>query len=500
MNIKRRDFIKSVGLGATAISLGQTSAFAKSMQNSLKPSKKPNVIIVFTDQLRSHAIGSYGNSFVHTPNIDGLARNGLRFENGISTCPTCVAARSELLSGQHSRTCVGSRLNEVVSHLGRDDRLKFKDTTLAEEFKKLGYKTAQVGKWHVDTRPSLLGFDESLIVGKIFTKGNFWKNEGPSYDVDGFTADHEIATVKEYIKENKDNPFFLYYNITSPHMPVLDVPYQYSHMYDHKNVPLRKNVWKNEKLPYNEKWFHIYMWLHGWGHEYKPATAKIPPGFDLRNLAALYYGSVTWVDDLLGELLNSLKDNGLENDTIIVFSSDHGDQLGSHHLWNKARLYEESINIPMIYSWPGRIKGGVNGNQIASLIDIMPTLLDLCGADIPQSVHGQSLKPILFGQGTTLDRNYEFVETAYGKIGIRTPTHMYGVSLDENDRKIEDDKYMFYDLNEDPYEMNNMADGLQQEKTAKELREMLIAWDMKTPRLKSVEYRPYFYRKRNFVE
>jgi arylsulfatase A-like enzyme len=498
MLIKRRNFVKSMGLGAAALSLGQTSSMADIQSQPNSPRKKPNVIIVFADQLRKHAVGCYGNDFVRTPNIDALAANGMRFDHGISNCPTCVAARSNLLSGQYARTCVGSKLNEVVSHVGRDDRKKFKDTTLAEEFKKMGYKTAQVGKWHVDTRPSLLGFDESLIVGKIFTKGNFWKNEGQSYDVDGFTADHEIDAVNNFIKDNKDEPFFMYYNITSPHMPILDVPYQYSHMYNPGEVPLRQNVWKNGKLPYNEYWFHIYLWLHGWGIDYKPTTAKIPPGFSLRDVAALYYGSVTWVDDLLGSMMNTLKQNGLENDTIVIFSADHGDQLGSHHLWNKARLYEESINIPMIYSCPGRIKKGVNTTQTATLIDVMPTLLGLCGANIPQNVHGQDLTPILKGEKRTLDQDYAFVETSYGKIGIRTPTHLYGASLDKDDREIENIRYRFFDIENDPYEKNNMVNTSEQKGVADELRDKLIAWEKNTPRLEGVKYDPFYYRDNNF--
>src|ERR1700733_9932710 len=113
--------------------------------------KKPNVVVVLCDQLRSFSVGCWGNTFVRTPHIDSFASSGFRFELGVTNCPACTPARSILPSGQHAPACVGSRINEMQRNstiLGRDDRLKFPDTTLAKEFKKLGYMTAQIGKWH----------------------------------------------------------------------------------------------------------------------------------------------------------------------------------------------------------------------------------------------------------------------------------------------------------------------------------------------------------------
>lgn len=501
----RRNFVKTAGL-ATAIFglggiLGLETVAQTSVQEGLSDTKKPNVIIILCDQLRNDALGCYGNKFVNTPNIDRLAKNGFLFEHGISNTPVCTPARSNLLSGQYSRTCVGSRANEMSNvpgdeNLGRNDRLKFPRPTLPEQFKKMGYKTAQIGKWHIDTRPSLLGFDESLVTigsGSFFTNGSFSKNEGAPYPVPGFTTDHEITRAKEFISSNKNSerPFFLYYNIISPHMPILDVPYKYSHMYNPKEVPLRKNVWKNGVLAYDEQWFHIYMWQTFYNKEHQPVTAKASPDFTLRELTALYYGAVSWVDDTVGEIIQSLKDNGLENNTLIVFTSDHGDMLGSHHLWNKDRLYEESICIPMIYSWPGEIHSGTNNSQVASLIDIMPTLLDLCGGEIPGSVQGQSLSPVLHRQKNCLEQNYTFIETPLRAMGIRTPDYLYGMLMNGEDTAIEDDRYLFYDLQEDPYELNNLAKTGNSAALANEFREKLIKWDKETPRQKGVQYKPW---------
>jgi arylsulfatase A-like enzyme len=458
--------------------------------------KKPSVVVVFCDQLRSFSIGCWGDTFVHTPNIDGFASAGFRFELSITNNPVCTPARSSLLSGQHARTCVGSRTNEMEPNgtiLGRDDRLKFPDRALAEEFRKLGYRTAQVGKWHVDTRPSRLGFDQSLIVRNVYTKGDFIRNEGQPYSVPGFTADHEIMEARRFIRDNRSGPFFLYYNLHSPHMPLLDVPYRYSRMYDPSKVPLRDNVLKNGRLPADERWFQIYMWQTLHNEEFPPVTSKAIPDFTVRDLTALYYGSVSWTDDLFGELIGCLRENGLEDDTIVVFASDHGDMLGSHHKWNKDRVFEEAIRVPIIYGWPGHIRQGVNRNQLTSLMDIMPTLLDLCGGNVPQSVHGRSMSRFLLGtnEEDCLKDNFAFIESSSAELAIRTPTHLYAVTMAENDSGIESDSYLFYDLRTDPYQQHNLIKTNEQAGLARELRDRLIEWDEKTPRLKSLKYTPW---------
>jgi arylsulfatase A-like enzyme len=502
-NLNRRDFVKYVGVTAAGVSLDNMYGLSHPGQTDISKrqlsGKKPNVIIIFCDQLRSYALGCYGNKFISTPNIDRLAQNGFRFEQGISNSPVCVPGRSNLLSGQHSRTCVGSRTNEMTMdscgvNFGRNDRMKFRAPTLAEEFRMLGYNTAQIGKWHIDTRPSCFGFDESLITGDaVFTKGSFSKNEGMPYPVPGFTTDHEIASAKEYFNRNRNsaNPFFLYYNIISPHMPLLDVPYRYSRMYNPKEVPLRENVWKDGVLASNEQWFHIYMWQTFYNKNFQPVTAKTGPDFSLRDLTALYYGAVAWVDDTVGEILKSLEENGLEENTIIVFSSDHGDMLGSQQMWNKDRLYEEAIRIPMIYNWPGVIRPGSNNNQVASLIDVMPTLIDLCGGTIPDTVQGQSLTPVISGKKDRLEQDYAFIETPHRELGIRTPTHIYGALSNEEDSAIVDDSYLFYDLREDPFEMNNLSKTNKYTPVANDLRERLIKWNRVTPRLKGINYKPW---------
>ncbi|MFI4912145.1 MAG: sulfatase-like hydrolase/transferase [Sedimentisphaeraceae bacterium JB056] len=488
--------MKSTAGAALTLSSMNTFAHAETVKEPVKGMnnrKKPNVVLICCDQLRSFSLGCYGNKSIKTPNIDKLAKEGFLFGQAVTNSPVCVPGRSNLLSGQYARTCVGSRCNEMTEnmHFGRSDRSKFPDSTLPEEFKKLGYKTSLIGKWHVDTRPSLFGFDESLIAGDIFSRASFFENEGEEFRVQGFSPDYEISSARTFFSDNKEQPFFLYYNIIAPHMPLLDVPYKYSHMYNPDRVPLRDNVWKDGKLGVSEVWFNIYMWQTFYNAETKPITAKATPDFTVKDLTALYYGAVSWVDDIVGEVLKSLKENGLEEDTIVLFVSDHGDMLGSHHRWNKDCLYEEAIRVPMIYRWLAAVKHDTNDKQITSLIDVMPTLLELCGGEIPGSVQGRSMASFLLGtaEKECLENNYAFIETPFAELGIRTPTHLYGVEMRLDKKKgIENDKHLFYDLTKDQYQQNNLVDQNVQTELAKELREKLIAWDENTPCLDTIDY------------
>ena len=165
----------------------------------------------------------------------------------------------------------------------------------------------------------------------------------------------------------------------------------------------------------------------------------------------------------MGRLMAALAANGLAEDTIVVFLADHGDNLGSHHLFNKGRLIEESIRIPMIFHAPDILeRDRVNRGQVAQIIDVAPTLLDLAGAEVPDHIQGRSLAPLVVmeegGRGReNLPESHAFIETTRGDIGIRTRTHLYGMMLGEDRRAVADDCACFFDLNADPYEQRDLA-------------------------------------------
>jgi len=456
-------------------------------------SDQPNVIVVMCDQMRAFAAGCYGNDFVRTPQIDRLAREGVRFELAVSNNPVCAPARGTFLSGQYSRTCQGSLQNPTAEFGGLCapwpiwERVHCKDPTLPEQLKQVGYDTALIGKWHVHPAPDLLGFDY-----KVYPRVNhrhrdqiFVDQQPPGEVVRGWSVEYEADKVAEYLKDHRENPFFLFYSISPPHMPVADAPEKYLKMYDPEKVPLRPNVFVDGEMYYDEDPFLIYLWDYLYYCYHLPEKSILPEGFDLRDLTALYYGLTTWVDDMVGRLIAELAKNDLADNTIVVFTSDHGDNLGSHHTWNKGLLIEESIRIPMIFWAPKRWRPAVNQTQVAEQIDLMPTLLDACGAETPQSVQGDSLLPILTGDRTELDETDAILETCGGHLGIRTPTHMYGMTINEAERTIIDEDYCFYDLRTDPYEQNNLIGTSEQADLAESLKQRVLDWHTATPWLEA---------------
>ena len=396
-------------------------------------SDQPNVIVCMCDQLRAFEVGCYGNAVVRTPNIDRLAASGVRFEHAVTNNPVCMPARSCLLSGQYSRTCMGSLGNHLeVDVTGNrylpeypiGERVHFPDRTLPEQLKGAGYDTALIGKWHVQPSPLTVGFDTAVYprVHHRHTGQTFIENSGMGEVVPGYSVGYEAERVAQFLRAPRERPFFLFYSISPPHMPLLDAPEKYLTLYTPQDVPLRPNVYRDGKLAYDEHWFSIYLWDFLYYQEHLPHTQRLPDGFDLRHLIALYFGMTTWVDDMVGRLMHELERTGQADNTIIVFTSDHGDNLGSHHTFNKDTLMEESIRIPLIVHAPRQWQPRVAQNHVAQLIDVMPTLLGCCGADIPASAQGCDLTPVLTGESDALGGGAAFIETSSGQVGIRTPT------------------------------------------------------------------------------
>jgi arylsulfatase A-like enzyme len=256
-------------------------------------------------------------------------------------------------------------------------------------------------------------------------------------------------------------------------------------MYRPSQMPLRPNVYQDGKLPAGdaaERWFRIYLWDFRFYMLGEPHTATLPDGFDLRHLVALYYGMTTWVDDLLGRLLLALDEEGMSRDTIVLFTSDHGDNLGSHHLFNKDRLIEESIRVPLVCRAPGRIPAGITSRRISSLVDIMPTALDLAGVEVPATVQGISRADAWCQDRTDSPPSGEaFIETTHDGIGIRTPGHTCGIRMDPQTRRLEPSAHLLYDVAHDPYQTHNLADRREHEAVRRDLEEQIREFHARTP-------------------
>ncbi|MBG99932.1 MAG: hypothetical protein CMN58_06265 [Solibacterales bacterium] len=471
----------------------------------------PNVVIIYLDQMAYYALGSYGNSFVQTPNIDRLASGGLQFDLGITNNPLCTPARASLLSGQYSRTALGAIGNEPADESSPRERTSLLDPILPEIFQQAGYHTGAIGKWHMPSDPFLLGFDYALhavepdnLVGGYYNR-TFRENHTDkaklSIDnaeetfVEGFIFDFLSKKTRDYIAThaNNENPFFLYYTIELPHMPIGpgNLPNEYVTMYDPDLVPLRNNVFKNGELAYDEWWFKVYT-ISDYIFRNVPTPVpdrksdELPEGFNLRDLTAYYYGAVTATDDLVGEVLDALESAGISENTIVVLSSDHGENLGSHHWFNKDLLIDESIRVPMIFRYPKSVEPAVNRKQVASMIDVMPTLLELTGLKGPDSMQGQSLLSVLRGETETLPRNHAMIETEFYHIGIRTPTYLYGMEIRDTEfveewpyfsTKPGSKRLCLFDLETDPYQQHNLTGLPQYASIEAELSAKLSHWN-----------------------
>jgi arylsulfatase A-like enzyme len=304
-------------------------------------------------------------------------------------------------------------------------------------------------------------------------------------------------------------------------------------MYTRDNVALRPNVFVDGETVSDPDWFRIYQWDYR-GHlalhlkteetvmpdDYRVRKALGPyhgvsgtlkriqklmedpqagaavreafpyledsrlEGMDLRDITAMYYGMVTCVDEYLGRLIDLLEAEGIAEDTLVVFTSDHGDNLGSHHLWMKDRLYEESIRIPLLFRWPGGLEPRDVAAQVGSLVDVAPTVASLLGLAPPSAWQGEDLSPVLRGDAETAGENLAFIETwRHQAIGVRTPGMMYGAPmLGEEEAAWEPDdnpeSHLCYDLGADPYQQENLAPC----EATSHLGERLLRWHRETPR------------------
>lgn len=505
--MNRREFTSTSALGAAALMAGCSGE-----------ARPPNVVVCLTDQLRPFEIGCYGDPVVRTPHMDSLAAQGCQFEFAVTNSPVCSPARGNVLSGQYARTCAGSIRN--VGSIGTT-RTRLLDPTLPEILASAGYRTGHVGKWHAHVDPFLLGFEYAYYPVEIphryygramreahHEPGKLSSDIGADAVVEGFMPEAASAKAREYIRANRDSPFFLNYWISPPHMPIGpgNLPERYDGIYSPEEVSLRDNVYDRDgNLFHDDWWFKVYTkWDYFWrtrgGAPDAPGDA-LPDGFDLRNLIAHYYAAVTCTDDLIGELLAALEENGIADNTIVVLSADHGELLGNHGTFNKDRLYEEAIRVPMIYSYPNGFAQSTNLSQVASNVDIAPTILDACGVGVPSHMQGQSLLPVLKGQQTSLARDYAFIEAAgyqgvwyampYSMMGIRTPSHKYGIEVEADDRAIRNDRAVFHDLRSDPFELDNLAPKADQFPEAAQLRETLTAWHRSTPWLEVRDELPH---------
>ena len=469
---------------------------------NVRDAMNPNLLLIVCDEMRWCELGCYGHDVVRSPRLDRLAADGVRVQHMVSNAPVCLPARSVILSGQHARTCIGREGNTALQFRRDHDgsrgwcfdvyapprppagqrRRVLPGPTLPELLRDGGYRTRCIGKWHVDAWPDEVGYDDWLICrthhansGQLYTH-----NGGPEFSPPGFGPDFEADRAAAAIAGDGSaadgRPWFCHLNLGPPHMPLADMPDRYLDLYEPAGIPLRANVpqpFDNEK---HLETYKTYRWDYRHYLAHMPHAERLPDGFDIHALTALYWGAVTWIDDVVGRVLDALDASGQADETLVLFTSDHGDMLGSHGRFGKSSLYEESVRVPLIARGPGLPRGGVPSDGVASLVDLTPTLLEAAGLDRPEAMQGESLWPMLRGEAAGPEA--AFIESVDDGIGIRTPRHLYGLRRDGEG--LADRPHHFDDLAENPFQ-DEAVPQPHSPGQAERLDRLLRGWDDQTP-------------------
>ena len=444
MTITRREFVKSAATVASALALEG----GKALLGEESPAVRPNVVFVFADQWRAQACGYAGDPNAKTPNLDRLAAQSVNFVNAVSGCPVCSPYRASLLTGRYPQTH-GVFINDVP--------LGTQAVSIAQALGGAGYDTGYIGKWHVDghgrsefiPRERRQGFDfwRVLECTHAYNKSAYYGDENVKKFWDGYDVIAQTREAQSYIRQHAaGKPFLLMLSWGPPHDPYQTAPEKYQAMFQPQNMILRPNV----------------------PADMQPQARKMLSGYHAHQAA---------MDDCVGELLATLKETGLEKNTIFVFTSDHGDMLGSHGQTHKQQPWDESIRVPFLLRYPGAL--GEKGKTLSSPIDapdILPTLLGLCRVEIPKTAEGMDLSGLIrgdtaqekdaallscmqpFGQWTRAHGGREFR-------GLRTKTHTY----------IRDLKglWLLFDNQKDPCQQNNLCNVAEHAALQKELDDLL---------------------------
>ncbi|MBL9114613.1 MAG: sulfatase [Verrucomicrobiaceae bacterium] len=477
---------------------------------SLSAADKPNVLFIISDDLNNY-LGCYGDPRAKTPNIDKLAARGVRFDRAYCTFPPCGPSRNSMLCGLYPNS-TGILTNAQIFRQTIPSHI-----SLSQAFRQAGYFAARIGKlyhynvpksigtnghddpgsWELELNPA--GVDRLAEESKIFslTPGQFggtlsWY-ASPADDTqhtDGMMA-ADAEWVLERCGKQKHRPFFLAVGFFRPHTPYVAPKEPYYSWFPEAEMPLHPTIDKNPP--------EVPAAALG---SYKKEQDKLTD--DLRRQCVqAYYASISFMDAQVGRVVDALDKNGLGDNTIIVFTSDHGYHMGEHGLWQKMSLFEGSARVPLLIVAPGVGKGTVVKEPVSHL-DLYPTLTELAGVKAPTSLQGQSLVPMLKnpaakGRGWALTQvsrgggaNRATVSRDQGSEGkmffgysLRTPRWRY-TEWDEGKAGSE-----LYDHDNDPGELVNLADKPEHAKIVTELSTQLRAAakttfpaDGKTPELK----------------
>ncbi len=444
----RREFLKiSAATVATAPALN-----AGAFSFSLLKKKQPNLLFIFTDQQSFDMLGCYGNQQIQTPHLDRLASEGVRFEYCISSSPVCTPMRAMLLSGQHPLKN-GAFTNDVNMFPGNG-------TYFAEVLNAHGYQTGYVGKWHVyggnrnrpiPAGPYRYGFDDAFLSNNCalqFNKGFYYDQFTGSkinWPVGDWEVDHQTAQAVNFINQSTpDRPWALFVSWHPPHdhdYGTYDAPAELEALYPPETIALRPTMTDS------------------------PAIRSDMQG---------YMAMCTSCDAAVGQLMDQLRENGVEDDTIVVFTSDHGDLHGAHgRPWPKGCPEDESCRVPLIIRYPEKLRPR-SSELLVGTLDLMPTLLGLMNISSPSSCDGQNLMPHIFAENDDAVQSVPLFHYNPSWRGIFTRNFTYSENAGGSGTSVNFN--CLYDRQADPYQSVNRFDDSAWAAQQQQLKDEMQAW------------------------
>jgi len=441
---------------------------------------RPNIIFIMADDHAAHAIGAYGSRINETPNLDRLAREGMLMTNVFATNAICTPSRASIITGQYSHI-------NGVPVFNRFDSTR---TSVASLLQAGGYHTGMLGKWHLGSDPQ--GFDGWEIL----------PGQGAYHDPVFYTADSERTYAGEYVTDvitdlairfiderPTDRPFFLMVHHKAPHRP-WEPDDVHRAQFENRWIPEPTTLWdrydtrasalhENRQRVFDDLTRRDLKLVPPAGLEgpdrnrwlgTKPTEVSVDVGGSSETLTgdALarwkyqrylqdYLACVQSIDDNTGRLLDHLDATGLASNTIVIYTSDQGFFLGDHGLYDKRFMYEESLRMPFLVRWPAGIGAGSRSDAIGLNVDFAPTFLEAAGLPVPEDMQGRSLLPVLRGE-TPGDWRTSMYYRYYHDPGDHNTRAHYGVRT--RTHKLiyywKQDEWELFDLEHDPYELNNL--------------------------------------------
>jgi N-acetylglucosamine-6-sulfatase len=410
--------------------------------------ERRNIVFILIDDMRFDSMGFMGHPFLETPNLDALARGGMVFEHAFVTTSLCSPSRASILTGLYAHT-----------HKVYDNKSPLDDAipTFPRMLQAVGYRTAFIGKWHMggDTDEPRPGFDywSSFRGQGVYVDPTFNVN-GKQQKVAGYVTDLITDQAVDFLRAPKEKPFCLYVSHKAVHAEFHPAE-RHKGCYADKTYPHPASMADTD-----ENYRGKPAWVRAQRHSWHGVDGMYNKETNFDTFARDYTETMRAVDDSVGRIVETLREQGLLESTLLVFTSDNGFQFGEHGLIDKRTMYEASIRVPCIAHCPEFIKPGTTCGELTQNIDFASTFLEAAGLPVPSTMQGRSLLPLMRGESPSWRDAilYEYLwERSFPQtptmLGVRTRTHKYiryqGVW----------DFYELYDIEKDPHEMNNLLAG-----------------------------------------